>query len=156
MAANPPIGIPLNLRPPTRIVASEVTLAASGSAGSTLSVSGSNARWDRIQFIITVMDAALAVDLQTLNGKNFGAAFAQRPLTIETSDDILISNPNNATVAIRVAELYTDTVNLHGGPAVAPTGGTSTPPAGGGGGSGGTSNGGVVRSGSGIRQAQTP
>lgn len=143
------------LRPPTQLIASgDISLAASGSAGSTYTVSGSNARRDRIQFIITVMDAALYVDLQTLAGKNFGAAFAQRPLTIETPDDILISNPNAQAVVIRIAELYPDTGNLHGVPvAAAIPGGTSSQPAGGGTTSGGSS-GGTRISGGGTRQSQ--
>lgn len=151
--SNPPSPVPPVQRPPTRIVPTVVTLAASGSAGSSVNVPGSNARQDRLQFVITVMDPTLAVDLQTLNGVNFGAAFAQRPLTIETSDDFVVSNPNNATVAIRIAELYPDTGNAHGLPRsiAAPAGGGGT--SGGGTTSGGTTSGGGTSGGGGSTQA---
>jgi hypothetical protein len=107
--------------------------------------------------VITVMDAALAVDLQTANGQNFGAAFAQRPLTLETNEDILISNPNAATVLVRIGELYPGTGNDYGVPrAAAPGAGAGAPAAGGGTSSGGTSFSGSGTSGSGSRNSQTP
>ncbi|SRR6266404_690445 len=132
MATNFPSTIPIVQRPLTRIVPSgDISLAA----GQSQQFSGGNARQNRIQFVITVMDALLYVDLQSFAGKNWGAAFAQRPLTLETSDDIQVTNNNGSTVIIRVAELYPDTGNR---PAVA-----------GGGGGGGAAGGGSNSSGGG-------
>lgn len=115
--ANPPSPVQPVRRQPTRIVPTETILGAAGSGTDVLTLIGSNNRQDRLQIVITCMDAALYLDLRVLpggTGSAWGAAFAQRPITFETSFDFVISNPNNSPVTVRVAEFYPDTGNLHG------------------------------------------
>ena len=146
----PPSEIPLVQRPPTRLVASGTfTLLANSSTRQDTNAAayfaGGNNRQERIQIIITNLDAALYIKWQTGNGLNAGSIFAQLPWTIETSADILLYNPNGSNVQVEVCELYPDTGNLHGipGPLAARIAGT----AGGGGTSGGSSGAGGSGSG---------
>lgn len=154
MTSNPPLNIPLVLRPPTRIVASGTITIAAGSYADFI---GSNARQDRIQIIITVLDPVLNLKVQTLNGVNFGTVFALLPWTVETSADIRIYNNNGSDVQLEVGELYPDTGNAHGVPsrlASVVSGGSSSPGSGGsssGGSTGGSSGSGLGGGGSQLR-----
>lgn len=115
--ANPPSVVQPVRRQPTRIVPTETILGAAGSGTDVLTLIGSNNRQDRLQIVITCMDPTLYLDLRVLPGgagSAWGAAFAQRPITFETSFDFVISNPNASPVTVRVAEFYPDIGNFHG------------------------------------------
>jgi hypothetical protein len=137
---------PMVQRPPTRIIASgTITITAGKSAA----FGGSNSRQDRFQFVVTNLDAALSVKLQTLSGANFATVFPQRSVTIQSSADFIVANPNGSDVQVEVCELYPDIANLSQNQprlAAVPAGGAA--PSGGaaggatGGSTGGTSGGG--------------
>ena len=154
MAYNTPSEVPIVQRPPTRIVPGGIVTVP---AGKSLQFPGSANKQARIQFFATCMDAGLPLYLQTFNGGNFLPLFPQRPLTIETDDDIQIFNPNATDVQAMVGELYPGTGNMYGVPrrlAAAIAGGGAG--AGTGSGSGTASGGGTVSGGGGGHQGQTP
>ncbi len=110
---------------PARIVASgPINIPANAS----VVFLGTNARQERLKFIITNRDPALEILLCT-NAKPAGVPFlpiyAQTTIGIETSDDIVVTNQNGTPVAILVLELYP---GADGGlPYTAPAGSSQTP-----------------------------
>jgi hypothetical protein len=142
--ANPPSNLPIVQRPPTRIVASDTLTIAAGTSKQFI---GSNGRQDRVQFIVTNLDSLNSVKLQALNGRNFGTVFPLGNLTVETSADLQIYNPNGSDIQVEVCELYPDIGNLNGVPqslAATLAGGA---PSGGGAATGGGAGGGGGRRG---------
>jgi len=111
-------------RIPTRFVGSgTVTLLA----GASQQFVGSNARQDRIQFVVTNLDATQILKLQTLNSTTLATIFPQRCFTLETDADFQVYNPNGNSVQFEVAELYPDDANHHS--AAAGGSGPASPPA---------------------------
>jgi uncharacterized membrane protein YgcG len=102
------LNIPIVNRPPTRLVASgTITI----NAGASATFPGLSARQDRLQIVITNLDVASSVKVQTMAGTNFATIFPQRNITIETNADIQINNPSGAPVQVEVCELYIDLGN---------------------------------------------
>src|SRR5215471_7875427 len=116
---NPSLGLPLVLRPPTRIVPSgTLTLTA----GTSAQYSGSNQRQDRIEFIITNLDSSNNLKLQK-NGQYYMTIFASSNISLETNDDITVVNASSGSVQYEVCELYPDTGNFNQAPAPVPLAG---------------------------------
>jgi hypothetical protein len=80
-------------------------------AGATDTYIGKNNRQDRLQFIVTNLDASAMLKLQTTAKVNLATLFPQRSFIIETRADLKIYNPNGSSVQYEVCELYPDTGN---------------------------------------------
>jgi len=90
--------------PPTRIVAGDVTIAASA----TLTYIGTNAGDQRKQIVITNRDDTYDLTVQDSGASAIATVFARTAWTIETNATIKLYNANASALAINVCEIYYD------------------------------------------------
>src|ERR1041384_2474082 len=145
--SNPPLWFPIVQQLPTRLVASGTI--SIGTLASEL-FAGSNNRQDRGAIVISNLDLAIELKLQTANGQNWGTVQPKTTVTFATSADIRIYNPDSTNSCdIEVGEFYPDTGNQNAVPQFQkPPGGPANPNGGQTGGStGGSTSGGGSPSG---------
>lgn len=90
---------------PTRLITSGVQTIAPGQIDS---YPGLNARQKRFQFVLSILDAGVHLNLYDASGTGrlIAYAFGERSFTLETSADIKIYNPEAVNVTYVFLEIY--------------------------------------------------
>jgi len=76
--------------------------------GTTAIYAGTNSRQPRRQIIVTNVSIAGDLKIQDAKGVNLTTVFPRVALTIETSDDLIISNTSGGSIVYEVCEIFFD------------------------------------------------